>query len=282
MRNKTLVSRIKRIGVVERTMALSPAPLSRVWPSPATFSTLTVCFEISFWQMSGTFVSDSGAPVALGAVPAGSVEALRASLASPPDAEALAGALEALRPGGALRLEGREGEAYRGALLLAGFVDVTVADTGVEGRKPEWSDEPQQLPGGAVWRLDEDDLMEDDLVDENDLLDDVEEVGPGGLDLSAVPEEACGPAKPPCANCVCGRADAVAEGEVAQKKQSLAESGAAARDAEGKLVVDTIKLKKAAGGCGSCALGDAFRCAGCPSRGLPAYTLGEKIVIDLE
>ena len=190
---------------------------------------------------------------------------------------ALAGLFAALRGGGKAQLSG----VSKGDLLLAGFVDVAEQQNGVlEASKPEWSGQAQSLK--TVWKLDDDDLMEQDLVDEDELLDDIETVQPGGLDLTGgAPIDACGPAKPPCANCVCGRADSASEGQAAAKKQSLAESGAAARGTDGKLVVDTIKLKAAAGGCGSCSLGDAFRCAGCPSKGLPAYTVGEKIVLDL-
>jgi hypothetical protein len=128
----------------------------------------------------------------------------------------------------------------------------------------------------AVWTVGADD--DDELIDEDELLGEEYGVNGGnganaanaanaanGGNGSTQPIEAektgCGveggkAPKKACANCTCG----LAEGKVT------------------KLTKDMIENPQS-GGCGSCSLGDAFRCAGCPYRGLPAFKVGEKIAL---
>ena len=85
---------------------------------------------------------------------------------------------------------------------------------------------------------------------------------------AARPERAdCGTAarRRACANCTCG----------------LAASGAASES--GTAQPDTAPAQQqpaqAKSACGSCYLGDAFRCAGCPYRGLPPFREGETVTL---
>jgi len=90
-----------------------------------------------------------------------------------------------------------------------------------------------------------------DLINEDELLGEVPAPeGKGKSDCSSKPKA--------CANCSCGRKEL--------------EDTLGAEEAKKKLEQGTQRSS-----CGSCYLGDAFRCDGCPYRGLPAFKPGTKV-----
>lgn len=101
---------------------------------------------------------------------------------------------------------------------------------------------------------DEGPVNADQLLKDDEILTEEEKKKP---DVSCNPNDESGEKKPkkPCANCTCGLADKEAD------KPNATEEGSK-------------------GSCGSCYLGDAFRCASCPYRGMPAFKPGEKVTID--
>ncbi|EFJ32043.1 hypothetical protein SELMODRAFT_439932 [Selaginella moellendorffii] len=108
----------------------------------------------------------------------------------------------------------------------------------------------------ASWKLPTVDLDEDDfdLVDEDSLLTEEDLKRP---ELPAADDCEVGNAgRKACKNCTCGRAELEEEGKLPDE-----------------LLNNPISQ------CGSCGLGDAFRCGTCPYRGLPPFKLGEKITL---
>lgn len=112
---------------------------------------------------------------------------------------------------------------------------------------------------------------DEEIIDEDDLLNEDMPT------LKFVPK--CDPSerkgrKRACKDCTCGLKEAEEEEDAAGRKAVLL----------GEDELNEINFTvpgKAVGGCGSCALGDAFRCDGCPYLGLPPFKPGEVVSIDL-
>uniref|UniRef100_A0A6G5A8Z5 Anamorsin homolog n=1 Tax=Rhipicephalus microplus TaxID=6941 RepID=A0A6G5A8Z5_RHIMP len=109
---------------------------------------------------------------------------------------------------------------------------------------------------GKIWSLSAQDMLdgEVDLVDPDQLITEEDFKKPDPSDLKA-----CGGEKKrrACKNCTCGLAEEL--------------------DREAAAKAAASQQQKSS--CGNCYLGDAFRCASCPYRGLPAFKPGEKIVL---
>ncbi|MBN3288104.1 CPIN1 protein, partial [Polyodon spathula] len=119
------------------------------------------------------------------------------------------------------------------------------------GMKSAKSEKPALDPNAAkMWTLSANDIDDDDV----DLR---------RPDLASLKATSCGDGagqkKKACKNCSCGLAE-----ELEQESKS-------SKDIKKDIKKDT-QPKSA---CGSCYLGDAFRCASCPYMGMPAFKPGE-------
>mmetsp|Transcript_15563 Transcript_15563/g.32425 ORF Transcript_15563/g.32425 Transcript_15563/m.32425 type:complete len:281 (-) Transcript_15563:122-964(-) len=166
--------------------------------------------------------------------------------------------LEKLRPGGhVLACLGGLKEAQASQLettgLFAGAVDCRLGDQvrskSADAVQVEFSCLKPSWAAGAAAVLPGSEVVE--LINEDELLGEVPKpMGKGKSDCSSQPKA--------CVNCTCGR-----------------------KELEDKVGADEAKKRleqgKERSACGSCYLGDAFRCETCPYRGLPAFKPGSKV-----
>jgi hypothetical protein len=173
------------------------------------------------------------------------------------DMTILSECLSKLRPGGCvLAWLGGLSESQVSQLettgLFAGAVDSRIGDKLASSNgnfvvqfsclKPTWDAGASAVLGGAAAA---------DRINEDELLGDLPQpVGKGKSDCSTQPKA--------CANCSCGRKELEDKHGAEEAKKRL-EQG------------------KERSSCGSCYLGDAFRCDGCPYKGLPAFKPGSKV-----
>lgn len=119
---------------------------------------------------------------------------------------------------------------------------------------------------------------DDEFIDEGTLLttDDINQT----LKPPAECIPKLGKRRRACKDCTCGLATRLAAEDAARRAKADADLDVlrlAADDLDDLELDFTVKGK--VGSCGSCSLGDAFRCADCPYMGLPAFKPGEEVTI---
>lgn len=99
-------------------------------------------------------------------------------------------------------------------------------------------------------------------------------------DLSTAPEcqPKTGRRRRACKDCTCGLADRL-EAEDKERRANADQNLNVMKLNTDDLNELDFTVQGKTGSCGSCALGDAFRCAGCPYLGLPAFKPGQEVQI---
>ncbi|KAK6914251.1 Methyltransferase type 11 [Dillenia turbinata] len=181
--------------------------------------------------------------------------------------------LKVLKPGGLLVVHhtssmgpqtGKATSSIERKLLVAGFIEaqsvqlgpaLTAQSFGIRAKKPAWTIGSSFSIKRATKSLPKVQIDDDlDLIDEDSLLTEEDLKRP---QLPPIGDCEVGSTRKACKNCACGRAEAE------ERVQKLG------------LTVDQLNNPQSA--CGSCGLGDAFRCSTCPYKGLPPFKLGEKV-----
>ncbi|KGO39414.1 Cytokine-induced anti-apoptosis inhibitor 1 [Penicillium expansum] len=117
---------------------------------------------------------------------------------------------------------------------------------------------------------------DDELINEDTLLSEED------LTRPIMPPPECQPKtgrrRRACKDCTCGLADKL-EAEDKERRANADKELNVMKLDTGDLTELDFTVEGKTGSCGSCALGDAFRCDGCPYMGLPAFKPGQEVQI---
>ncbi|KAL8873767.1 MAG: hypothetical protein Q9174_000806 [Haloplaca sp. 1 TL-2023] len=165
-----------------------------------------------------------------------------------------------------------------GAAATTSAAGTGAVSLNLTGERKNGPAEETGAPAGVGFVLPDDDLDggddDDELIDEDELLSEDD------LKSTVVQPVECRPKtgkrRRACKDCSCGLAQRLEAEDKA--KRNTADQNLAKLKAEELSEVDfTVQGK--VGSCGNCALGDAFRCDGCPYIGQPAFKPGEEVKI---
>jgi len=183
----------------------------------------------------------------------------------------------------------KETEELSFGLLMAGFIDTDTVNTSfVKAKKPTWDtnataslsvakNETKQQ-GATSWTTLAENFDIENKVGSQDLVDDDELLKDAVPLVQATVKTDCSTKPRACKNCSCGRA----------------EMEEAVLNGTPKPIISDEELAKSVSSCGNCYKGDAFRCAGCPYLGKPAFKpnevplskaskkVGAKVTLDMQ
>lgn len=143
-----------------------------------------------------------------------------------------------------------EASEIKSNLRFAGFTGLKINEENekifVSGNRKDWGESKETNQWKVVSKNENSNkINEKDLIDPNNVYD------------QFAKEQNCMTKPKPCKNCTCSRANEN-KNENEQKDGTFVKSD-----------------------CGKCYLGDAFRCEGCPYRGMPAFEPGQKITLSV-
>eukprot|EP00808_Paulinella_micropora_P020894 g58969.t1 len=208
----------------------------------------------------------------IASLPSQTFDAILSSPSLPFSGPFLSHMFRVMKNGSLLILNHPASQNFTQGLQYAGFEEVKSARQEqviqVIFRKPSQppdaskNKQQQAKVSSNVWKFAAEDMMDDDV--QMDLEDEDALLESDPLDVKSLKSSyaACGatnqPTRKACKNCTCGRAEQEAGGASSNNAPTSA--------------------------CGSCGLGDAFRCSTCPYLGMPPFKMdqqGKPVKLDL-